>query len=79
MGERHCSTKKGACGGPSQGGSQEQTDRARTVCSVCVVMMEQAIELSAATVILVLDPETVCGDAGFGAGQGDAAVTGTNL
>ena len=42
----------------------------------CVVLMEQAIELSAATVILVLDPETVRGDAGFGAGQGTGSNSG---
>ncbi len=40
------------------------------------MLMEQAIELSAATVILVLDPETARGDAGFGAGQGTGSNSG---
>jgi hypothetical protein len=48
----------------------------RSEQGMCGVMMEQAIELRAATVILVLDPETVRGDAGFGAGQGTGSNSG---
>ena len=36
-----------------------------TDAEACAVLMEQAIELGAATVVLVVDPEAVRKDAGF--------------
>ena len=59
-------------GVPSSGAGRSK----RGEQGMCAAMMEQAIELSAATVILVLDPETVRGDAGFGAGQGTGSNSG---